>query len=279
MKVILGSCGLLALFLVYSSRPSPSLDPLSPQATGRSGGATKSHKAHQNTGSPIKNVSAEDWEAVGSIASKYREELTGIEDTILALKRSEFYRPQSGSMELAPGLIEKRFDLEHSLYEAEMAIRDSERKQWREMSAYLSPYELRKYRMENSYLGRNLREETKELKPTKAEFLALFTREEGLQDFLDLRFNGDLDEMNQTLIEGGGIRGRIMTDSSLEMPEKMAALDDAGDPAYALWLEHMDILQRTPPIAHDRLLEHVVGARPEPVDGESSETFDRNSGI
>lgn len=64
------------------------------------------------------------------------------------------------------------------------------------MEAYLSPYELRKYRIEHLLCGRLLRQETNwmELPLSEGEFLSLFIRREGELDFLDEHFAGDYGE-------------------------------------------------------------------------------------
>ncbi|MCS1411276.1 MAG: hypothetical protein M2R45_04474 [Verrucomicrobia subdivision 3 bacterium] len=81
-----------------------------------------------------------------------------------------------------------------------------ELEQWARMSEYLSPYELRKYRMEHSLRGRTIKAESAWMQPPldQSDFLALFVRAEANDDFLDREFNGDLWKINGTMIRGWG---------------------------------------------------------------------------
>ncbi len=74
---------------------------------------------------------------------------------------------------------------------AEKAIRDVEREQWARMSEYLSPYELREYKLEHAQLARDMRPELEWFKPNKGEFVTLYTYREKKADLLDETFGGD----------------------------------------------------------------------------------------
>ena len=53
------------------------------------------------------------------------------------------------------------------------------------MAEYLSPYELRKYKLEHSQFAHDLRRETEWFQPNEGEFLALFTFKERERNFRD----------------------------------------------------------------------------------------------
>ena len=90
-----------------------------------------------------------DWEAIKTISDKYESKIIGLIrqlDEVKALQIPNNEDPQSE---------QHRNWLRH---QQEMgilakAIRAVEKKKWEEMSAYLTPYELRKYKVHHSTTG------------------------------------------------------------------------------------------------------------------------------
>lgn len=150
---------------------------------------------------PRKRVwaSEADWAAVNVIAAEYKPQLAELERQWIELKTNKYYKPNSGSRN--PEIQKKYSAASQAVWNAEKAIRALEREQWAQMEAYLSPYELRKYRMEHSLCGRLLRQETNLMEPplSEGEFLSLFIRREGELDFLDKHFDGDYGRRAQCL--------------------------------------------------------------------------------
>ncbi len=142
---------------------------------------------------PRKRVRASeaDWAEVNAIAAEYKPQLSELEQQWSELKANKYYKPNSGSR--SPEIPKKYSAASKAVWNTEKAIRTLEREQWAQMEAYLSPYELRKYRMKHSLCSRLLRQETNWMEPplSEGEFLSLFIRKEGELDFLDEHFDGD----------------------------------------------------------------------------------------
>ena len=128
-------------------------------------------------------ASAEDWANVNAIAAQYAPELKALE-----AKRNRILEdPNATKSSIAPEARAAR--LKRDL--ANKAIRDKERELWAELSPHLSPYELREYKLKHSEEARHLREESAWFEPSKADFLALYTYREKLNDLLDTYHGGD----------------------------------------------------------------------------------------
>lgn len=183
-----GALGLAALFW---SRPQKDSE-----ITKRQESASKSKENAQESAKDVNprkmNRALEaDWVEVNAIAVKYKPQLTKLEQQWTELKANKYYKPNSRSRN--PEIQKKYSAASQAVWNTEKAIRTLERKQWAQMEAYLSPYELRKYRMEHSLCGRLLRQETNWMEPllSEGEFLSLFIRREGELDFFDEHFGGD----------------------------------------------------------------------------------------
>ena len=184
----IGALVLMSLFWLRPDKDSA--------ATKRQEVAAKSEEIAQESAKetkPRKRVwaSETDWAAVNVIAAEYKPQLVELERQWIELKTNKYYKPNSGSR--IPEIQKKYSAASQAVWNAEKAIRALEREQWAQMDAYLSPYELRKYRMEHSLCGRLLRQETDWMEPplSEGEFLSLFIRREGELDFLDKHFAGD----------------------------------------------------------------------------------------
>ena len=184
----IGALVLTALFWLRSDKDSA--------ATKGQEVAAKSEENAQESPKEAKprkmnRASEADWAAVNVIAAEYKPHLVELERQWTELKANKYYKPNSGSR--SPEIQEKYSAASKAVWNTEKAIRALEREQWARMEAYLSPYELRKYRMEHSLCGRLLRQETNWMEPplSEGEFLSLFIRREGELDFLDEHFDGD----------------------------------------------------------------------------------------
>ena len=175
------------------------------------------------------SASAEDWAKVNAIAAQYAPELKALE-----AKRNQIledpnatkscYGPY-GTPDLEAMAARLKLDL------ANKAIRDKERELWAELSPHLSPYELREYKLKHSQTARDLREESAWFEPSKAEFLALYTYREKLNDLLDTNHGGDT-RREHDMIRHVGDRmieeqmSLLFSGKSIE--ERMRLLDDEG---------------------------------------------------
>ena len=173
MRTIIVSLSLFAVVLVYivlNSNDKPttttSQKTMAEEKEGNKGKTTSPRSARQK-------ASEADWAAVHAIASEYA----------LQLKELEFERD----------CLKKENPISLDYDMANKAIRDLEREQWARMSEYLSPYELREYKLEHSQLARDMRPELEWFQPSKGEFVALYTYREKQADLLDEMFDGDTD--------------------------------------------------------------------------------------
>ena len=158
-------------------------------------------------------ASAEDWANVNAIAAQYAPELKALE-----AKRNRILEdPNSTISSIAPEARAAR--LERDL--ANKAIRDKERELWEELSPYLSPYELREYKLKHSQMARDLWEESAWFEPSKADFLALYTYREKRSDMLDAKHGGD------TWREGEAIRSA--SDRQMQTLRNILLSDKSGE--------------------------------------------------
>ena len=161
-------------------------------------GKTTSPRAHRK-------ASEADWAAVHTIAEEYAPQLAELErqrnefkDVLAQFLPDELGYADIQGDEFEPlgidpniGWHDKQSAVWDGLYNTEKAIRDMEREQWARMSEYLSPYELRKYKLEHSQLARDMRLELEWFQPSKGEFVALYTYREKRANLLDEMFGGD----------------------------------------------------------------------------------------
>ena len=190
MRTIIVSLSLFAVVLVYivlspNNKPT-TLTSQKTMAEGKVGneGKTTSPRARQKAGEA-------DWAAVHAIAAEYAPQLKELER-----KRNKEEDSAIGSYDpkLAEHLTKdeyKRSFLSSAHDIANKAIRDLEREQWARMAEYLSPYELREYKLEHSQLARDMRSELEWFQPSKGEFVALYTYHEKKANLLDELFGGD----------------------------------------------------------------------------------------
>ncbi len=136
-----------------------------------------------------KKTSVEDWVAVHAIAQEYAEEIGNIVALRENLKASEFYRPKNlGSRD--PEVRAKIGKTNFAVWQAAKTVRDLEREQWARMAEYLSPYELRKYKLDHSQFAHDLRMETEWFQPDEGKFLALYIYRRQMNNLLDSKFSG-----------------------------------------------------------------------------------------
>ena len=191
MRSIIVSLSLFAVVLIYIVL-SPNYEPTkttsqktaAEEKAGNKGKTTSPRSARQK-------ANEADWAAVHAIAAEYAPQLKELER-----KRNKEEDSVIGSYEpkLAEHLTKDEYkrsflSLAHDM--ANKAIRDLEREQWARMSEYLSPYELREYKLEHSQLARDMRPELEWFQPSKGEFVALYTYREKQADLLDEMFGGD----------------------------------------------------------------------------------------
>ena len=245
MRTIIVSLSLFAVVLAYIVL-SPSYEPTKTTSqktaaeakAGNEGKTTSPRSARQK-------VSEADWAAVRAIAQEYAPQLTELERQWDELKASEYYRPKSGLHRDPNHELEvKRRAAIGAVHNAEKAIRDKEREQWARMSEYLSPYELREYRMEHSWRARMIREKAAWMDPplNEGEFLSLFANEEEDDNALDSlangKFDGDWWEMHSA--HGRGERKFVaILRENKPFEEKQAEIDNSTDPDLRFYMDEI----------------------------------------
>ena len=190
-KVWVIGIGVLVLAALFWLRPHKDS-----AATKEQEVAAKSEEIAQESAKEAKprkmnRASETDWATVNVIAAEYKPHLAELKRQWTELKANKYYKPNWGSR--SPEIQKRYSAASKAVWNTEKAIRALDREQWAQMEVYLSPYELRKYRMEHSLCGRLLRQETNWMGPplSEGEFLSLFIRREGELDFLDEHFDGD----------------------------------------------------------------------------------------
>ena len=271
--------GLLAVVLAYNAfRPNYESTKTTSQETvggekkagGNVGKATSPRSARQK-------ASEADWAAVHAIAQEYAPQLAELErqrnefkDVLDQFSPDEFgYADIQGDefepLGIDPNLewLDKEEAVSKGVYNTEKAIRDMEREQWSRMSEHLSPYELRQYRMEHSWRGRMIQKKAAWMDPplNEGELLALFVREDGIDDFLDREFDGNRREMNSTLLKAHEKRIAILDQHhGKKTPAEVIAMVDAlSDPEVLLYNEHQEIRRNAPPISRKRDIQYFFG--------------------
>ena len=192
MRTIIVSLSLFAVVLVYivlspSDKPTTttSQETVGEGKAGNKGKTTSPRSARQKAGEA-------DWAAVHAIAAEYAPQLKELERKRNKEEDSAIgsYNPQLHAEYVTKDEYKRRF-LSSAHDMADKAIRDLEREQWAQMSEYLSPYELREYKLEHSQLARDMRSELEWFQPSKGEFVALYTYHEKQANLLDELFGGD----------------------------------------------------------------------------------------
>ncbi len=170
-------------YIVLSPNDEPttttSQETAAEEKAGGNAGKTTSPRVRRKAGEA-------DWAAVHAIAAEYAPQLKE-----LKRKRNRFKQGKKLPLDLDEDMANK-------------AIRDLEREQWARMSEYLSPYELREYKLDHTQLARDLRQESEWFQPSKGEFVALYTYREKQADMVDELFGGDralFSEAYQSAIE------------------------------------------------------------------------------
>ncbi len=107
-----------------------------------------------------RKASEEDWTAVRAIAQECAKKIGHTVALREKLKSSEYYERFGGNA-CSPELIAKYNKVNFAFSRAARKVRDLEREQWAKIAKYLSPYELRKYKLEHSQFAHDLRRETK----------------------------------------------------------------------------------------------------------------------
>ena len=187
MRTIIVSLSLFAVVLVYIVL-SPSDKPT--KITSQETAAEEKIVNGEKTMSPPsvhQKAGEADWAAVHAIAAEYAPQL----------KELERKRDHIKTKGITPGSwdnpkVRDEYSAKRLAYDmADKAIRDLEREMWARMSEYLSPYELREYKLEHSQLARDLRPELEWFQPSKGEFVALYTYRGKRANLLDELFGGD----------------------------------------------------------------------------------------
>ena len=192
MRTIIVSLSLFAVVLAYivlspSNKPTTttSQETMAEEKAGNKGKTTSPR-------SVLQKASEADWAAVHAIAAEYAPQLKELErkrnkeeDSVIGS-----YNPQLHAEYVTKDEYKRRF-LSSAHDMANKAIRDLEREQWARMAEYLSPYELREYKLEHSQLARDMRPELEWFQPSKGEFVALYAYREKQADLLDELFGGD----------------------------------------------------------------------------------------
>ena len=192
MRTIIVSLSLFAVVLVYivlnpSDKPTTTTNQktMAEEKAGNEGKTTSPRSARQK-------ANEADWAAVHAIAAEYAPQLKELEHKRNKEEDSAIgsYNPQLHAEYVTKDEYKRRF-LSSAHDMANKAIRDLEREQWARMSEYLSPYELREYKLEHSQLARDMRPELEWFQPSKGEFVALYTYREKQANLLDELFSGD----------------------------------------------------------------------------------------
>ncbi len=185
MKTFIVSMSLFAVVAAYVAMRSPVNKAGSTDSSIVHKGKTENVKQSTDVAyRKAKKASAEDWAAVHAIAQEYALEIVNTVALRENLKTSEYYGRYGGN-NCSPELIAKCNEVNLAFSQAARKVRDLEREQWARMSEYLSPYELRKYKLDHSQFAHDLRRETEWFQPNEGEFLALFTFKERERNFRD----------------------------------------------------------------------------------------------
>ena len=239
------------------------------EKAGNKGKTTSSRSVHRK-------ASEADWAAVHAIAKECASQLAELErqrnefkDVLDQFLPDELGYADIQGDEFEPlgidpnlGWHDKQSAVWDGLYNTEKAIRDMEREQWSRMSEHLSPYELRKYRMEHSWRARMIQEKAAWMDPplNEGEFLSLFANEEhednAFDAIADSKFDGDWVEMDKA--RGRGDRKFVaILRQNKPFKEKQAEIDNSTDPELRLYMDEMRPIYQysrvgVPPLSQER---------------------------
>ena len=260
MRTIIVSLSLFAVVLVYivlspSDKPTTttSQKTMAEEKAGNEGKTTSAR-------SVLQKASEADWAAVHAIAAEYAPQLKELER-----KRNKEEDSFIGSYEpkLAEYVTKDEYKAKHIISlahdMANKAIRDLEREQWARMSEYLSPYELREYKLDHTQLARDMRSELEWFQPSKGEFVALYTYREKQADLLDELFDGDRSLRSKACLSANerrmAIQKEVMAGGSTpelleEGRQRMAALEGKDVDFWRASFEIQAEVRET--LGHDR---------------------------
>ncbi len=259
MRAIIVSLSLLAVVLAYNAfRPNYESTKTTSQKTAAEGKAGGNAGKTTSPRSARQKASKADWAAVHAIAAEYDPQLAELErqrndfkDVLDQFSPDELGYADIQGDEFEPlgidpnlGWLDKKRAVLKGVCNAEKAIRDMEREQWARMSEHLSPYELRKYRMEHSWRGRMIQEKAAWMDPplNEGELLALFANEEEDDNALDSlangKFDGDWWEMHSA--HGRGERKFVaILKENKPFEEKRAEIDNSTDPDLRFYMDEI----------------------------------------
>ncbi len=283
MRTIIVSLSLFAVVLAYIVL-SPSYEPTKTTSqktaaeakAGNEGKTTSPRSARQK-------VSEADWAAVHAIAAEYAPQLAELErqrnefkDVLDQFLPDEFgYADIQGDefepLGIDPNLewLDKEEAVSKGVYNTEKAIRDMEREQWARMSEHLSPYELRKYRMEHSWRGRMIQEKAAWMDPplNEGELLSIFVGEEAKDNLLDREFDGNRGEMMAMARRGMEKFTAFSMRRDKPFEEIRAEIDNSTDPDLRFYLDKFKAINKesakVPPMSLSRQALYFHGPNSE----------------
>lgn len=264
-KVWIIGIGALVLAALFWLRPHKDSEAIKGPEVAAKSEENAQESAKEAKPRKMNRASEADWAAVNVIAAEYKPQLAGLERQWTELKANKYYKPNSGSRNLE---IQKKYSAaSKAVWNTEKAIRALDREQWTQMEAYLSPYELREYRMEHSLCGRLLRQETNWMEPplSEGEFLSLFIRREGELDFLDEHFAGDYGRRGAMFKRAQDKMRKLQEELRQQPPwsrrdAKVAFAEQAeNDPDCRLYREYSRIGHGAVPLSTQRAMQVAWG--------------------
>ena len=246
------------------------------KAGGNAGKTTSSRSVHRKVGEA-------DWAAVYAIAQEYAPRLAELErrrnefkDVLDQFSPDELGYSDIQGDEFEPlgvdphlGWLDKEEAVSKGVYNTEKAIRDMEREQWARMSEHLSPYELRKYRMEHSWRARMVREKAAWMDPplNEGELLSIFVGEEAKDNLLDREFDGNRREMMAMARRGMEKFTAFSRRRDKPFEEIRAEIDGSTDPDLRFYLDKFKAINKesakVPPMSLSRQALYFHGPNSE----------------
>ncbi|MCS1407162.1 MAG: hypothetical protein M2R45_00319 [Verrucomicrobia subdivision 3 bacterium] len=266
--------GLFAVILGYVTfRPPMETEPAmeNPVATTENVAEYKA-KAQTIGSGRDRRATAEDWAVVHAIAEEYAPQLAELEKQRDELKDGNEQYFNRGTLDKKSEWAIKQNEVVRACFAPKRpSPRDLEREQWARMGEYLSPYELRQYRMEHSFRGRTIKAESAWMQPPldEGELVALLVKQEAKDGFLDREFDGQLWEMNTTMIRGWDKIRAIHDQRDKTWEEQRAEVQASTDPDILITLEHNDLLNRisrnTPALSEELTIRLAHGPQGQAV--------------
>ncbi len=277
MRTIIVSLILFAVVLVYIVlNPSDKPTKTTSQETAAEGKKARGNAGKTTSPRARQKANEADWAAVHAIAQEYAPQLAELENQRDEFKSvvAQFLPDELGYADIQGdefeplgidpnlGWHDKQSAVWDGLYNAEKAIRDVEREQWARMSEYLSPYELREYKLEHSWRARMIREKAAWMDPplSEGEFLSIFADEEhednAFDAIADSKFDGNWVEMDKA--RGRGDRKFVVIlRQNKPFEEKRAEIDNSTDPDLRLYMDEMRPIYQysrvgVPPLSQER---------------------------